>query len=65
MLAPFDYASLIFATAIGFVVFSEIPTWSTVAGATLVVTGGVLIIWRERQLGLERGRARAVTDPKG
>ena len=65
MLAPFDYSSLIFATAIGFVIFSEIPTWSTVAGATLVVTGGVLIIWRERQLGLERGRARAVTDPKG
>lgn len=65
MLAPFDYSSLIFATAIGFVIFSEIPTWSTVAGATLVVAGGVLIIWRERQLGLERGRARAVTDPKG
>ncbi|ASM73800.1 MULTISPECIES: DMT family transporter [Roseobacteraceae] len=65
MLAPFDYASLIFATLIGFVIFSEIPTWSTVAGAMLVVTGGVLIIWRERQLGLERGRARAVTDPKG
>jgi drug/metabolite transporter (DMT)-like permease len=65
MLAPFDYASLLFAALIGYVIFSELPTRATVIGATLVVLGGVLIIWRERQLGLERRRARSVTDPKG
>ena len=36
-----------------------------VAGAALVVLGGVLIIWRERQLGMDRRKARQVTDPKG
>jgi drug/metabolite transporter (DMT)-like permease len=65
MLAPFDYASLIFAGLIGYVIFSELPTWNMVAGAALVVLGGVLIIWRERQLGMDRRKARAVTDPKG
>ncbi|WP_415404762.1 DMT family transporter [Tateyamaria sp. SN3-11] len=65
MLAPFDYASLIFAALIGYVIFAELPTLATVTGASLVVLGGVLIIWRERQLGLERRRARSVTDPKG
>ncbi|WP_415922712.1 DMT family transporter [Tateyamaria sp. SN6-1] len=65
MLAPFDYASLIFAALIGYVIFSEVPTLTMVLGAALVVAGGVLIIWRERQLGGGRSRARAVTDPKG
>ncbi|MEO0502222.1 MAG: DMT family transporter, partial [Pseudomonadota bacterium] len=65
MLAPFDYASLIFAAAIGYVIFNEVPTLTMVAGAALVVAGGVLIIWRERQLGMERRRVRSVTDPKG
>lgn len=65
MLAPFDYASLIFAALIGYVIFSELPTSATVIGASLVVLGGVIIIWRERQLGGGRNRARSVTDPKG
>ncbi|MGC1497319.1 MAG: DMT family transporter [Sulfitobacter sp.] len=65
MLAPFDYSSMIFASIIGWVVFSEVPTQSILIGASLVIAGGVLIIWRERQLGLERSRARSVTDPKG
>ncbi len=65
MLAPFDYASLIFAAIIGYFIFAEVPTLNMVAGAALVVLGGVLIIWRERQLGGGRNRARAVSDPKG
>ncbi|MEL6617339.1 MAG: DMT family transporter [Pseudomonadota bacterium] len=65
MLAPFDYASLIFAALIGFVIFDEVPTLTMWIGATLVVLGGILIIWRERQLGKERRRVRAVSDTRG
>lgn len=65
MLAPFDYSSLIFAGLIGWLVFSEIPTWSMIVGAGLVVAGGAVIMWRERQLGLTQSKAPAVTDPKG
>lgn len=65
MLAPFDYASMIFATLIGWVVFSEVPTVPIVVGATLVIAGGVLIIWRERQLGVDRSKSKPVNSPAG
>ena len=55
----------IFALAIGWFVFSEVPTWTMLAGASLVVTAGCLIIWREHQLGLERARQRKAMSPQG
>jgi len=63
--APFDYASMIFALAIGFVIFDEVPTSTMLGGASLVILAGCLIIWRERQLGLRRERSRAVKTPQG
>lgn len=65
MLAPFDYASMIFATVIGYVVFSEVPTPAILIGSGLVMTGGALIIWRERQLGLDRSKSKASSPPHG
>ncbi len=64
MLAPYDYSSMLFAIVIGYVWFGELPTVVMLAGASLVIGAGVLVIWREHQLGLERGKARSVTDPK-
>jgi len=64
MLAPYDYASMLFAILIGYVWFGEVPTLVMLAGATLVIAGNILVIWREHQLGLERARARSVSDPK-
>ncbi|MEP1767382.1 MAG: DMT family transporter [Sulfitobacter sp.] len=65
MLAPFDYSSMIFATLIGWFIFDEIPTSAILIGATLVIIGGVLIIWRERQLGLDRGKSKPSIAPSG
>lgn len=65
VVAPFDYASMIFAIAIGYAVFAEVPTRQTLGGAALVIAAGVLIIWRERQLGLKRGQARKGMTPNG
>ncbi|WP_171174949.1 DMT family transporter [Ruegeria sp. HKCCD8929] len=64
MLAPYDYTTMLFAIVIGYIWFDELPTVVMLAGAALVIAGNVLVIWREHQLGLERGKARAVTDPK-
>lgn len=64
MLAPYDYASMIFAIIIGYVWFSEVPTTVMLSGAALVIAGNILVIWREHKLGLERGKARSVSDPK-
>jgi len=64
MLAPVDYASMLFAILIGYVWFDELPTLVMLTGAALVIAGNILVIWREHQLGLERGRARVVSDPR-
>ncbi len=65
LVAPFDYASMIFALLIGWFVFAEIPSWTVLGGAALVVIAGLLIIWRERKLGLERARQRKAMTPQG
>lgn len=65
LVAPFDYASMIFALGIGYFVFAEVPTLPMLAGAALIVTAGILIIWRERKLGLERARQRKAMTPQG
>ncbi|MCV2882023.1 DMT family transporter [Actibacterium sp. XHP0104] len=65
VVAPFDYASMLFAVAIGYVFFDELPTRPMVGGAALVIGAGVVIIWRERQLGLERDKQRKAQTPLG
>ncbi|MDA8585592.1 DMT family transporter [Rhodobacteraceae bacterium] len=58
IVAPFDYASILFALAIGYVFFSEVPTPQMIIGSLIVIAAGVLIIFREHQLRLQRGKAR-------
>ncbi len=65
VIAPFEYASMLFAILIGYFVFAEVPTAVMLAGAALIMLAGVLIIWRERQLGLERARQRKASTPQG
>lgn len=63
LVAPFEYASMIFALAIGYFVFAEAPTATMLAGAALVVTAGILIILRERKLGKDRAAQRKALTP--
>lgn len=65
VVAPFDYASMLFALIIGYVIFDEVPTQTMLLGAALVILAGIIIILREHQLGLRRGAARAVKTPYG
>ena len=58
IVAPFEYASMLFAVAIGWAVFAEVPTPEMLAGAALVVAGGLAILVRERQLAIRRDKAR-------
>ncbi len=58
-IAPFEYISLVISMAIGWFVFSDVPTANMLIGAVVVVAAGLFIIWREHRLGLERKRAKA------
>lgn len=53
-LGPYSYTSILWSVAIGWVVFSDAPGWSTLAGAALIVASGLYILHRE----LRRSRAR-------
>lgn len=49
-MAPIDYTRLIFTAAIGFLLFSEIPTIWTIAGALVVAGSTLFITLREQRL---------------
>ncbi|MCY4336605.1 MAG: DMT family transporter [Litoreibacter sp.] len=65
VVAPFEYSSILLALAIGYFVFAEVPTLMMLCGIALIVLAGILIIWRERQLGKDRAKARKVMTPQG
>jgi drug/metabolite transporter (DMT)-like permease len=61
LVAPFDYTSMLWALLLGFVVFGELPDFLVYVGAVVIAAAGLFVIWRERQLGLQR-RAAAAAD---
>ncbi|KNX41208.1 EamA-like transporter family protein [Roseovarius tolerans] len=64
VVAPFDYASILLALGIGYFIFDEVPTSAMLTGASLVILAGIIIIWREHQLGIRRNRARSARTPE-
>lgn len=63
VVAPFEYASIIFALLIGYFIFSEVVSSQMLVGVSIVIFAGVIIIWREAQLGIERSKANALKPP--
>jgi drug/metabolite transporter (DMT)-like permease len=62
-IASFDYVSMLWGLAFGFLLFREVPTSSVIFGGAIVVAAGIFIIFRERRLGLERARQRRAMGP--
>ena len=54
--APFRYTALIFAIALGWIIFGHLPGPMTLAGAAIIVASGIYTFYRERK----RGRPLAV-----
>lgn len=50
VVAPFKYSSLIWAIALGFLMFGDLPDGWTLLGATIIVCAGLYILQRERAL---------------
>lgn len=57
LLAPFDYTAMIWAVLLGYFVFGELPMANVFIGAVIVISAGLLILWREHRLKLARDRA--------
>ena len=51
VLAPFIYIQIVWMIALGFLVFGDVPTLSTLIGAAIVVASGLYILYRERVRG--------------
>ena len=47
--APFEYVSLPINIMWGFLIWGEVPTWMTLAGASLTLGSGLYILYRERR----------------
>lgn len=47
VVAPFDYTALIWATALGWLIWNEIPDGATYLGALVIIASGIFTIWRE------------------
>ena len=65
MLAPLDYASMVFSLLIGWLIFADRPSQTMLFGAGLVICAGMIIILREHMLGLKRTRQRKAMTPQG
>lgn len=66
VIAPFEYCSIILALLIGYFVFNELPTKLMMIGVVLIVSAGIIIIERERRLGIKRsGKARSAVPNQG
>ena len=48
--APFEYSAMIWAVLYGLLIFSDFPDAYTWAGAAIVITAGILMIWRDQRL---------------
>jgi drug/metabolite transporter (DMT)-like permease len=54
-LAPFSYFGIPLAFGLGWVFYDEAPWADLFPGAILIIAGGLLIVWRERQLKKSEG----------
>jgi drug/metabolite transporter (DMT)-like permease len=57
VVAPFDYTSMVWVFLLGYFFFNELPSIYVFIGAAIIAGAGLFVIWRERQLGLQRVRA--------
>jgi drug/metabolite transporter (DMT)-like permease len=47
---PYQYTTIIWAVAFGYLVFGDVPDGWMLAGATIIIAAGLFIYLRERRL---------------
>jgi drug/metabolite transporter (DMT)-like permease len=59
VVVPYQYSMIIWAVMFGYLVFGDVPSIATIAGAAIIIGAGFYIFLRERDL----GRAETVVSP--
>ena len=59
IVAPYQYSMLVWAIMFGYLVFGDMPSIATLAGAAIIIGAGLYIFLRERRL----GRGEAIVNP--
>lgn len=54
VISTMDYTGLIWSVLFGYLIFGDLPTASTWAGAATIIVAGLIIIWREQYLAKQR-----------
>lgn len=55
-IAPVDYIRLVFAIAVGLLLFHEVPRWPSLVGAAVVVAAALFLTWREHGVSVRAAR---------
>ena len=56
-IATLDYTRLLWAAIIGFVVFTETPSATTLIGAAIIISASIYTVWREAMRGQQLARS--------
>jgi drug/metabolite transporter (DMT)-like permease len=63
VVAPFAYSAMLWSLLLGFILFAEVPPLLVLLGGAIVIGAGLFVIWRERQLGIDRTQDEAASTP--
>jgi len=50
LVSPFKYSGVLWAGLLGFLIWGDVPTVPVIVGAVLIVAGGTIILYRERNV---------------
>jgi drug/metabolite transporter (DMT)-like permease len=65
VLAPFGYFNIVSMISLGYLVFGDVPSWWTLAGAGIIILSGLYLLIRERQKLSSSGPASSATVAEG
>jgi drug/metabolite transporter (DMT)-like permease len=65
VLAPFDYTGMVWAVLLGLLIWGDVPSWTVLSGAAILIASGSYVLYREARLarqGRRRARAQAASN---
>lgn len=65
IIAPFHYSQMIWGVLLGYILFKDIPTLTTIAGSIIIFSAGLYLLWREYVHHLSTHSISATLTPSG